>query len=157
MGTLPLLVQTKRKGGWMTSNSTSKPPTQNAVTKRRLKALRSLPVTDEECEVPGCKGSKIEDLDCCYRHCHYDSHNNQVNNVPNDGIIDQVAIDIAVQGARPVRLSRVEKDIAIARLLKSGMPMSEVSEHLGISWSSMTTGRRAREIKEIMEALPDVA
>lgn len=141
-------------GRGLTSDRTSKPrsSSRNAETKRRLAALKRLPVSDEECGVPGCKEPKITD-DCCYHHSLYDAHNTSPTSVPNDGIIDWTAIDIAIQGARPVRLSRVERDIAAAKLFKAGWSPTAIADHLGVSHAGLTTGRRAEEVRRIMEAL----
>lgn len=136
----------------LTSGSTL---SRNAETKRRLKALRSLPASGEECQVPGCTEDKITE-DCCYEHSLDDAHNALQGSLPNDGIIDWVAVDLAVQGVRPVRLTRVEKDIAIAKMLKTGRSPTAVADSLGVSHTSINdSGRRGREVARILKALPD--
>lgn len=61
----------------------------------------------------------------------------------DDGIIDPVAIDMAVQGKRRIRLTRRECAQAVARLEASGMSPGEISGHLGVPLAT---------ISEIMQA-----
>lgn len=82
-----------------------------------------------------------------------DAHADAANTAPNDGIIDDVAIEIAMQGARPVSLTCIEKNIALAKLIKSGMPPYTAADHLGLSYSNTSRGRRVREVERILEAL----
>lgn len=56
--------------------------------------------------------------------------------LPHDGIIDWVAVDIAAQGAREVRLTRPERAIANARRRNAGRhcgrPQSTVITVMGL-------------------------
>ncbi|MGO9501320.1 MAG: hypothetical protein ACLPUO_07035 [Streptosporangiaceae bacterium] len=52
--------------------------------------------------------------------------------LPDDGIIDPVAVEIAAAGTRPVALTPVERHLA-ARILASGGTPYQVSARLHIS------------------------
>lgn len=93
-----------------------------------------------QCEVPGCTRDK-EVEDCCRPHSFGQSRVNcgeYANALPNDGVIDWEAIDIAVQGARKVRLTWVETDISVATLLAQGCPRRIIKERVGTTPSKGT-------------------
>jgi hypothetical protein len=53
--------------------------------------------------------------------------------LPDDGIIDPVAVDIAARGTRPVALTQTERQLAAAAILTSGGTLSQVSKRLHVS------------------------
>ena len=116
--------------------------------------LRSLTVSQDSCGVPGCTNKKITD-DCCYKHSVGNS--DACTTVPNDGILDWVAIDAAARGLRKVRLTWVEKDIALGTILANGGTLSDAEERLGISiiGTRQRHSRRFAAAVKIAEALKD--
>ncbi len=54
----------------------------------------------------------------------------------DDGIVDSVAIEIAVSGARPVALTRTERQLAAARILAEGGTAYVISKRLRVSGST---------------------
>lgn len=114
-------------------------------TKARRRWLQTLIPGDERCHVPGCPEGKITD-DCCYQHSLNNS--DARTTLPNDGILDWVAIDSAARGLRRVRLTWVEKDIALALILFNGGTLTDAEERLGIS----IVGLRQRHSRRIVAA-----
>jgi hypothetical protein len=53
--------------------------------------------------------------------------------LPEDGITDELAIEIAARGIRPVRLTRTERRLAAARILAAGGTPYLISKRLHIS------------------------
>ena len=51
--------------------------------------------------------------------------------LPDDGLIDELAVRIAVSGARVVRLTSAERDLAARELLERGAGLAELAAHLG--------------------------
>lgn len=57
--------------------------------------------------------------------------------VPDDGIIDPIAVWIAASGQRRVRLTPVERRLAAALIVAQGGTSYRVAKHLGISsWAA---------------------
>lgn len=56
--------------------------------------------------------------------------------LPEDGIIDELAIEIAAKGIRPVALTRTERRLAAALILAAGGTPYLVSRRLHISCQS---------------------
>lgn len=52
--------------------------------------------------------------------------------LPDDGIIDLVAVDIAARGQRIVRLTARERRLAADRILAAGGDLRTVAERLGV-------------------------
>lgn len=122
------------------------------------KALMRREVSTKPCGYPGCPGSALIDeegevTDCCYRHSLGNSDTD--NNLPNDGIIDWTAIEVAASGARPVRLSWVEKDIALGRILAAGGTLADGERNLGIKvmGTRQRNSRRVKAAQRIAEVL----
>jgi hypothetical protein len=114
-------------------------------------------VSDKRCEYPGCEAFALTDeegfpVDCCYRHS---LGNGFDNTLPNDGIIDWTAIKIAISGSRPVRLTWVEKDIALGMILASDGTLADGERLLGVcvAASRYHRSRRVRAARRIAEAL----
>ena len=129
---------------------------RDAANKRRRVALAARPVSDKPCEVPGCKDGALIDeeddiTDCGYKHSLQGSDND--NALPNDGIIDWTAIEVAVQGARPVGLTWVEKDIVMATVLVQGESITQALTRAGVRHECAHQGRRAEAVQSILEAL----
>lgn len=129
---------------------------RDAENKRRRLALARRPASDKQCEVPGCKGLALIDeeddvTDCCYAHSLQGSDSD--NALPNDGIIDWTAVEVAAQGARRVGLTWVEKDIVMAMVLAEGGNITTALERAGVHHQCTNGGRRADAVAEIMEAL----
>jgi hypothetical protein len=106
--------------------------------------------------VPGCKGLALLDeedevTDCCYEHSLQGSDTD--NALPNDGIIDWTAIEVAAQGARSVGLTWVEKDIVMATVLAEGGNITTALERAGVHHQCAHQGRRATAVQRIVEAL----
>lgn len=59
----------------------------------------------------------------------------------NDGVIDWLAIDLAVEGDRIPRMSWVERDIAAGILLSQGFDPPEIRGRLGINQDPKRWGR----------------
>jgi hypothetical protein len=53
--------------------------------------------------------------------------------LPDDGIIDSIAVEIAALGIRPVALTPAERRLAAARILARGGSLSMVCERLHVS------------------------
>jgi hypothetical protein len=54
--------------------------------------------------------------------------------IPDDGIIDPIAVEIAASGQRPVRLTLPERRAAAARILASGGTAWTVAKHLRMTY-----------------------
>lgn len=67
--------------------------------------------------------------------------------LPDDGIIDPVAVEIAAAGTRPVALTPAERHLAAARILASGGTPHQVSARLHISGATALAlaGRTRRQ------------
>jgi hypothetical protein len=98
------------------------------------------------CDVPGCEAPKDTE-DCCKEHS---SDKRRVGVLPNDGIIDWIAIDIAVEGCRLPDMTWVEQDIALARMINSGLPTKEACRRLDFD---VKRARQRERIHVIQEAL----
>jgi hypothetical protein len=64
--------------------------------------------------------------------------------LPDDGIIDEVAVSIAVSGTRRVRLTEAERDLAAERMIRGGADLAELAQHLGTSTAA--AGRLIRAL-----------
>jgi hypothetical protein len=53
--------------------------------------------------------------------------------LPDDGLIDELAVSIAVSGARRVRLTPPERDLAARIMVARGADFAELAAHLGTS------------------------
>lgn len=81
--------------------------------------------------MPGCEEGRVTE-DCCYRHSLQTTAGGE-RWLPNDGIIDQQAIDLAVSGARTVGLTWVEAEIAIGTMIARGLSQEEILNRLNIN------------------------
>jgi hypothetical protein len=54
--------------------------------------------------------------------------------IPDDGIIDPVAVEIATAGRRPVRLTLPERRAAAARILAGGGTAWTIARHLRMTY-----------------------
>src|SRR6185312_16315215 len=132
--TAVLARESRRGSNLPNTRKTAEARQRDAENKRRRVALARCPVSEKQCEVPGCGGLTLinedDDItDCCYGHSLQGSDTD--NALPNDGIIDWTAIDVAVQGARPVGLTWVEKDIVMATVLADGGNITQALERAG--------------------------
>jgi hypothetical protein len=59
--------------------------------------------------------------------------------LPDDGIIDPVAVEIAARGARPVTLTPAERHAAAARILAKGGTPYLISRRLRVSRTTAVT------------------
>lgn len=112
--------------------------------RREYAHLRTLTPRDEPCKVPACTEPSLTE-DCCRGH----SLNKPIGNtatgiLPNDGTIDWLAIDIAVEGLRPVKLTWVEFEIALATLIANGREEFEAAHRMLLPRFPQAAGRRAR-------------
>ncbi|QKG27301.1 hypothetical protein [Actinomadura verrucosospora] len=53
--------------------------------------------------------------------------------LPEDGIVDPIAIEIAASGARPVALTQTERVLAAARILAAGGSRNDIATRLHVS------------------------
>ena len=56
--------------------------------------------------------------------------------LPEDGIVDELAVQIAAAGTRPVALTPTERRLAAAAILAAGGTPYVVSKRLHMSWQS---------------------
>ena len=54
--------------------------------------------------------------------------------IPDDGIIDPIAVELAAHGQRPVRLTRLERREAAIRILADGGTIYLVAKRLNMSY-----------------------
>ena len=57
----------------------------------------------------------------------------------DDGIIDPIAVEIAARGARPVALTRAERQLAAARILARGGTPYVIAKRLHVSGTTALT------------------
>ena len=60
--------------------------------------------------------------------------------IRDDGIVDEIAIDIAFHGFRPVSLTSLERDIAIGKMINTGFDKPEIARRLYLDYE---TARKA--------------
>lgn len=91
------------------------------------------PYDPSQCDYPDCCKPKRQ-LGLC--HTHYMRLWRQRNSDPyliaEDGIIDMIAVDIAVNGTRLVRLTQRERELAAARIIAGGGTPTTIRRHLGL-------------------------
>lgn len=83
--------------------------------------------------------------------------------IPEDGIIDWLAVDIAVRGDRVVMLTVNERSLAVARLMRQGVGCNTVAARLGINRDAAQNlmhrtrkgDREARILREIADGQLD--
>lgn len=95
--------------------------------------------TAPPCVRPGCSNPQYARKLCraCYeRRRRKRSKFDPALIVPDDGIVDGIALEIAVTGMRVVRMTRKERRLAARRILLSGGDVPEVAARLGISQDS---------------------
>ena len=65
--------------------------------------------------------------------------------LPDDGIIDPVAVEIAARGIRPVALTAAERQLAAARILACGGTLTSICARLHVSGATavLRTGQCA--------------
>ena len=56
--------------------------------------------------------------------------------LPEDGIVDEIAVEIAASGRRRVALTRTERRLAAARVLARGGTAWDVAMRLHLSWAT---------------------
>jgi hypothetical protein len=63
--------------------------------------------------------------------------------LPDDGIIDPIALEIAARGIRPVALTPAERQLAAARILACGGTLNSICARLHVSGTTavMLTGQ----------------
>jgi hypothetical protein len=111
-------------------------------------ALKDHPV----CAYPTCEEPRVTD-DCCYAHAVDGSPANGSNVfLPNDGIIDWQAIEMARSGARVVRLSWVEFEIAGAYILLDGETQDEMRARTGVQCYKANRIKRMQEVADALGA-----
>ena len=106
---------------------------------RRRKLARMQP-SEIKCRVPGCKDGRVTEH-CCYRHSIDIPGAEKGTFLANDGVMDDMAIDLAVEGSRVVRLTWVEFEIAVARLMNAGHSYEEIRERTGVKSSRFNSTR----------------
>lgn len=103
--------------------------------------------THRHCLVPGCKRVRTDE-DCCPWHAR--KKVTSPNTLQNDGVIDWLAIDLMVEGARDVKLTWLERDIVAARLLAGGVRRKTLAQNYGIY---IETESRAEELARMVAAI----
>ena len=58
--------------------------------------------------------------------------------LPDDGIIDHIAVAVAVSGSRRVRLTRQERELAARHIVAAGGGIEDLREHLGATRDEAT-------------------
>lgn len=99
-----------------------------------------------QCEVPGCTGTRVKEDSCTF----HATPKNSPGALPNDGIIDWIAIELATEGGRLPRLTWVERDIAAAVLFARGWQPRDVINRLGINLKS---GKRRQRVYAMAESI----
>ncbi|REE96647.1 hypothetical protein [Thermomonospora umbrina] len=56
--------------------------------------------------------------------------------LPEDGIVDEIAVEVAAAGTRQVALTRTERELAAARILAAGGNATDIARRLFISYAS---------------------
>lgn len=101
---------------------------------------QSSPSPEEQCSYPECKEARKPDTDLCAKyHAAWWSPNGggpKPGLVENDGIVDWEAIEIAAGGERAVKLTWVERDIAIMKILAAGHSYFEAALRVGMPVAS---------------------
>jgi hypothetical protein len=97
---------------------------------------------------PGCKNPKFQGKDLC-KFPHGAQPQAGRHTIPNDGLIDPIAIEIAVRGTREVRLTWPERYIAAAMMHRLGVSFAEINMRLHWRMSEKTT----RKIREVADAI----
>ncbi len=70
--------------------------------------------------------------------------------LPDDGIIDLIAVEIAARGTRPVALTRAEGRLAAAAILARGGTPNLISKRLHVSGTTaLTLAARCRQAKAV--------
>ena len=70
--------------------------------------------------------------------------------IPDDGIIDDLAVELAVRGRRPVRLTRLERACAAAMILALGGSTNDLCQRLKVSKpTACRLARQARRLRGI--------
>jgi hypothetical protein len=64
--------------------------------------------------------------------------------LPDDGIIDPIAVEIAARGIRPVALTRAERQLAADRILARGGTPAHICQRLYVSGTTALTLAGAR-------------
>ncbi|KAB2347247.1 hypothetical protein [Actinomadura rudentiformis] len=59
--------------------------------------------------------------------------------LPEDGIVDPIAVEIAAAGTRRVALTATERLLAAARILAAGHHQTEMARRLGVSYDTART------------------
>ncbi|WP_026400695.1 hypothetical protein [Actinomadura rifamycini] len=68
--------------------------------------------------------------------------------LPEDGIVDEIAIEIAAAGTRPVALTSTERVLAAARILAAGGTRNDIAARLHVSGTTAATlARQARAVQ----------
>ena len=102
----------------------------------------------DECMAPGCCGP-VWARGLCTKHLKQWQRGRYQNPdpwlLPDDGIIDDIAVDVAVKGLRPVRLTQRERELAGAGILALGGSEDALRANL-----SLPTVRHARELAELI-------
>ena len=121
-------------------------------TARRLRRrLRAIVPSSTPCAVPGCMAGRVQHDSCLFHSLTGQGH--PAGEVPNDGIIDWIAIDVAVRGLRDVRLTWVEKDIATGVMLYKGVGVQAIQDRLGVRIVGYADSRRYQAAEKIAAAL----
>lgn len=102
-------------------------PKPGPHSRRAYASLQGRAVQDIPCGVPCCAEGRVTE-DCCYGH----ALNRPIPGTrENDGVIDQIAIEIAAEGTRAMLLTWVEWEIAAATILAYGHSEAEAARRLG--------------------------
>lgn len=131
------------------------------LRRRHLKQLATLLANDAAngvpvapCAYPTCFEPRVTD-DCCYEHSIDGGAGGHGTFLPNDGIIDWQAVEVARNGWRQVKLSWVEFEIAGALILLDGHTHEEVRERTGVHCRG--GGTRIKRMARLADALRDAA
>lgn len=126
---------------------------EDPACRRRRRALRKVEPSDTPCKVPGCDQGRVDE-DCCYTHAIESATGRKVF-LRNDGVIDDIAIEVARNGERRVGLTWVEFEIACAYMFNDGLTQDEIRERTGVQ--SSFSNLRLASIRRIQDALRNAA
>lgn len=77
--------------------------------------------------------------------------------IPEDGIVDDIAVEVAVSGARRVRLTPTEHCLAVEQMVRQGSSIKEIARHIGMADINVKDlirriGEGIREVEATREA-----
>lgn len=111
------------------------------------------PRSPERCQYPGCPGAPVREL--CKRHAtrwgRIPQRLRDEKLLPNDGVFDWTAVEVAAQGAWPVRLSWAEREVAVLILYMRDVSPCDIRERLGF-FVAASRWQKIRDLAGVLDA-----